>query len=261
MASLMGSLLLLGLGITLAWMWILWLIQLRVKSAGLAGFGWSLGVVLLAGLYAWVGMGWAQRRVIAVIMASVWGLRLSSFLLFTRVLGKPEDGRFQQLRKGWKIEPDRKFLYFFEAHAPLSVLFSLPFLLTAFNTLQEWAPLEKAAMELWFFALAGEVFVDFQLSHFKKAKANRKKTCRAGLWNYSRHPNYFFEWLVWCANALFTLSSPYGAWALLCPLLMLFFLFKVSIPANEVQALRIRGEDYRRYQRTTSVFVPWFKRA
>jgi steroid 5-alpha reductase family enzyme len=261
MESFLGALLLLGLGITMALMWVLWLIQLRVKNASLAGFGWVLGIVLLAALYAWMGAGWDQRRIIACIMVSIWGLRLGFYLFFTRVIGHSEDGRFQPLRKKWKKEPDRKFLYFFEAQAPLSVLFSIPVLLACFNSQPVLSPLEKASMELWLFAFLGEALADYQLNRFRSDRKNRKKTFRGGLWKYSRHPNYFFEWLVWCANALFTLSSPYGGLALLCPLVMLFLLFKIVIPANETQALRTRGADYRRYQKTTSVFVPWFKKA
>jgi len=100
---------------------------------------------------------------------------------------------------------------------------------------------------------------DAQLAKFKRIAANRGKVCRVGLWNYSRHPNYFFEWLVWVAWALFALPSPAGYVGLIGPVLMFYFLFRVTgIPATEAQALRSRGEEYRRYQETTSAFVPWF---
>ena len=82
-----------------------------------------------------------------------------------------------------------------------------------------------------------------------------------GLWRYSRHPNYFFEWLMWVAYALFALGSRWGVLTVACPAAMLYLLFKVTgIPATEAQAVRTRGDDYREYQRTTSVFVPWFSR-
>ena len=78
-----------------------------------------------------------------------------------------------------------------------------------------------------------------------------------GLWRYSRHPNYFFEWLVWIAYAMFALASPWGWISLACPAVMLYFLLRVTgIPATEAQALKSRGDDYREYQRTTSAFVP-----
>jgi steroid 5-alpha reductase family enzyme len=64
------------------------------------------------------------------------------------------------------------------------------------------------------------------------------------------------------AFAVFAMGSPYGYVAVFAPLLMLFFLFRVTgIPATEAQALRSKGDDYRRYQQTTSAFVPWFPRS
>jgi steroid 5-alpha reductase family enzyme len=261
MPALYGSLILLGLGIALALMWALWLIQLRTKNAGLADFGRVLGIVLLAGLYAWVGTGWNERKIIVCLMASLWGIRLGFYLLFTRVIGKPEDGRYRQLRREWKKNLDQKFLYLFEFQALPILIFSLPFLFSCFNGLDELVPLEKASAELWLFAFLGEALADYQLSRFNRNKYNRKKTCRVGLWKYSRHPNYFFGWLICCANALFALSAPNGGWALLCPGIILIFVFKgIGIPANEAQALRTRGADYRNYQHTTSVFVPWPKK-
>jgi steroid 5-alpha reductase family enzyme len=123
------------------------------------------------------------------------------------------------------------------------------------------SPLEWAGLSLWVVALLGETAADAELKRFKADPANKGKTCRKGLWNYSRHPNYFFEWLIWVAFFLAALASPYGWISLLCPVLMFIFLFKVTgIPMTETQALKTRGKDYRDYQRTTSMFVPWFKK-
>ena len=84
---------------------------------------------------------------------------------------------------------------------------------------------------------------------------------RQGLWRYSRHPNYFFQWLTWVAYALMALAAPWGWIGLLAPLLILYLIvFVTGIPPSEEQALKSRGDDYRRYQRETSAFVPWFPR-
>ena len=100
-----------------------------------------------------------------------------------------------------------------------------------------------------------------QLKQFKANPANKGRVCQAGLWNFSRHPNYFFEWLVWVAFFLFALGSPWGWVTIYCPALMLFFLLKVTgIPMTEELAVKTKGDAYREYQRTTSVFVPWFKK-
>ena len=83
------------------------------------------------------------------------------------------------------------------------------------------------------------------------------KTIRSGLWRYSRHPNYFFQWLAWIAFALIALAAPWGWIALFAPALILYLiLFVTGVPPSEERALASRGDDYRRYQRETSVFVP-----
>ena len=65
--------------------------------------------------------------------------------------------------------------------------------------------------------------------------------------------------MIWFAYAVFALASPWGWIGLLSPALILYFLLKVTgIPATEAQALRSRGDAYRRYQQTTSMFIPWF---
>jgi steroid 5-alpha reductase family enzyme len=120
---------------------------------------------------------------------------------------------------------------------------------------------EWSGVALWIVALCGEYLADRQLARFKADPANKGRTCQDGLWRYSRHPNYFFEWLVWCAYFLFALGSPHGIWTIYCPLLMLHFLVNVTgVKLTEEHSLRSRGDEYRRYQQTTSAFVPWFRK-
>jgi steroid 5-alpha reductase family enzyme len=165
-------------------------------------------------------------------MVLFWGGRLALYLLFTRVLGgRAEDPRYTDMKKRWGRGVGLKLFLTFQFQGAL----------------------------LWMIAVGGEALADFQLHRFKADPAHRGKTCRAGLWNYSRHPNYFFEWLVWCAYALYAFASPWGWAGLACPLLMFYFLFRVTgIPLTEAQAVKTKGQDYLDYQRTTSVFVPWF---
>jgi steroid 5-alpha reductase family enzyme len=119
--------------------------------------------------------------------------------------------------------------------------------------------MEITAVGLWLVAIIGETVADRQLAAFRANPDNRGRTCRSGLWAYSRHPNYFFEWLNWCAYALMALPAPYGWAGLASPVIMLFLILKVTgVPPSEEQALASRGDDYRDYQRTTSVFIPWF---
>jgi steroid 5-alpha reductase family enzyme len=242
-------------------MMVLWLVHLPLRNAAIVDAGWAGGLALLAFIYAALGGGYPLRAQLIATMAGVWGLRLALFLLLTRVVGQAEEGRYAQLRRQWGGNLPLKFLLFFQAQALLCILLSAPFLLAALNKTPQLSVLEWSGLGLWVVAFLGELAADFQLARFKSNSANRGATCRVGLWRYSRHPNYFFEWLIWIAFALFALPAPHGYLALLSPALILFFLFHVTgIPATEAQALRSRGEEYRKYQQSTSSFVPWFPR-
>ena len=120
-------------------------------------------------------------------------------------------------------------------------------------------PFSLGGAALFVLSVIGESIADAQLRRFRADPANRGKVLQSGLWRSSRHPNYFFEWLVWVAWLVIALASPYGWIAGYCPLLMLWFLYKVTgIPATEEQSLKSKGEAYREYQRTTSAFIPWW---
>lgn len=242
-------------------MLLLWLIHLPMRNAAIVDAGWAGGLALLGVLYGALGAGWQPRRIVIAAMAFIWGMRLALYLLFTRIIGHPEEGRYVQLRKQWQTNIAFKFLLFYEFQAFLCIVLGVTFLLSANNPATSFSLIEYIAAALWVIAIVGEIIADSQLNGFKANPANRGKTCRAGLWNYSRHPNYFFEWLIWVAFCLFAIDSRYGYLALVPPALMLYFLFRVTgIPATEAQALRTKGEDYKRYQQTTSAFVPWFPR-
>jgi steroid 5-alpha reductase family enzyme len=243
-------------------MLLLWLIHLRTGNAAIVDAGWAGGLALLGMLYALLGGGYWLRAALIGTMAAIWGLRLSLYLLTSRIIGHPEEGRYQELRRQWKTNIPIKFLGFFEFQALLCVILAVPFLMAARNPNPMISPLEWAAAAFWVLAIAGEVAADEQLRRFKSNPSNKGRTCQVGLWHYSRHPNYFFESLVWIAFALFALASPGGFWGLLSPALILYFVLRVTgVPATEAQALRTRGEEYRRYQQTTSAFVPWFPRS
>lgn len=236
-----------------------WLWQVRTRNAGWVDVGWSLGLAVMALVAASLGTAPTERRLLVAVLGGLHGLRLGLHL-WRRVATEPhEDGRYQAIRGAWKTNLNLKFFGFFQGQALLDVLLGWPFLLAAWNPRPTFHPLEWAAAGLWLVAWLGEALADRQLRHFKAQPENRGRTCRAGLWRTSRHPNYFFEWLVWVAYLLLALPAPLGWTALWVPLLMLYFLLRVTgIPYTEAQSLRSRPEDYARYQRETSAFVPWF---
>jgi steroid 5-alpha reductase family enzyme len=238
-------------------MLLLWRLQQRLRNAGYVDIGWAYGLGILGILYAWLGQGNAVRRWALAAMVLVWSLRLGTHLL-KRIAGHPEEGRYVELRKKWRKSASWKFLIFFEAQAVLDVLLSLPLLLVCVDASDTaLGPWQWSGIALWLIAVAGESLADAQLAAFKR-RARPGEVCRNGLWNYSRHPNYFFEWLVWMGWAIFAITSPWGWLGFASPALMLLFLFRVTgIPATEAQSLRSKGDAYRAYQRTTSAFFPW----
>ncbi len=249
---------LLAYAILAALMAILWLVFRRMNNAAIVDAGWGSGFVIVALVYLFMADGFIGRRILLCSMAGIWGGRLALFLLNDRILsGKPEDGRYQDFRAKWKSGIERKFFLFFQFQAVLVVLFSAPLLLVASNGHPEITPLEWTGVAVWAIGLVGEATADSQLKKFKDNPGNRGRTCQSGLWRYSRHPNYFFEWVIWVSYSLMALAAPCGWIGILSPVGMLFILLRVTgVSLTEEHALRTRGEEYREYQRTTSPFVP-----
>jgi steroid 5-alpha reductase family enzyme len=254
------KLILLAWAFAFALMAVVWFISVRIANAGIVDIAWSLGFAPVALLYAVLADGYAPRRWLIFAMASLWSLRLGIYLYF-RVMGHhpQEDRRYAELRREWGANVNGKMFGFFQLQAALLVVLSVPFLLACLNPEPQINPLEWLGLAVWFVAVVGESLSDHQLKQFKKNPANKGEVCQAGLWHYSRHPNYFFEWLIWVAFFLFALGSPIGCVSVYCPALMLYFLVRVTgIPMTEDLAVKTKGEKYLAYQRTTSRFVPWF---
>lgn len=250
-------LVILGSLVCLTMMFLLWLLHLRMRNAAVVDVGWTAGLGILALLYAGLGPGWPVRRAMVAVIGGLWSWRLAAHLAH-RVANEPEDGRYQEIRARWGGNTKLKFLFFFLFQGVIDVVLSVPFLAAALNARPAVCPFEIAGVALWVAALAGESIADRQLRAFKANPANKGRVCQAGLWHYSRHPNYFFEWLVWCAFFVFALGSPSGWLAIIGPVSMLYLLLRVTgIPATEQHAVRSRGAEYVEYQRTTSAFVPW----
>ncbi len=254
------ALLLLALTALLLIFSVCYLLARRLENYGIVDIAWSYAFGALTAFYALFAAGWPVRRALLATMVVLWSVRLGTHLAIRVIRHHPqEDGRYRQLRRDWSAQFALKMFGFFQLQAVSVVVLGLGFLLIARNPTPALHPLEFAGAALWLLAVTGEALADAQLAAFQRNAANRGRVCDSGLWRYSRHPNYFFEWLTWVAYAVFALASPWGWLGLIGPACILWLLLRVTgIPMTEAQSLRSRGDAYRRYQQRTSVFVPWF---
>ena len=241
---------------------VIWIWAWKIKNAGVVDIFWAFNFTVIAAVIYFMSTGYGPRKEIVCLLAALWSLRLGIYLL-QRVGShlQEEEGRYKQLRKEWSPNPDRTFFIFFQAQALSNIFLAIPFFIIAMNPEPKLSLMELIGAGCWAIAIIGEGLSDWQLKQFKKNPANKGKVCQNGLWNYSRHPNYFFQFMIWVSVLIFALPSPYGWISGVCPITIFYLIWKVTgIPMTEEQAVRSRGELYKEYQRTTSVFVPWFKK-
>jgi steroid 5-alpha reductase family enzyme len=250
------GLLLVGLALASSVMAVLWYVQVRIHDASHVDVAWAGLIACAAILYAVLADGAVANRLLAAVLASLWGFRLAAYLYVDRIRGREEDGRYRSLRATWGARANARFFWFFQFQALFVVVFSLPFALVCLDPDATISALTWVGVGVWLVGNVGTIVADRQLARWRANPANRGRTARTGLWSWSRHPNYFFEWVNWCGVALVATTAPWGWVAWIVPAGLLVLLFRVTgIPATERQALRSRP-DYAEYRRTTSAFVP-----
>lgn len=250
------------LGAAAVVMTLLWALQLRSRDATSVDAGWSLSIGGLACWAAVTGSGSPLMRGLCAALALVWSGRLSLHLLVDRVWArKGEDGRYAALRAHLGPRAAWKFFWVYLLQALLAFAFATPFVLWSQDDAANLSTIHVTGLGLFASGLIMEVVADRQLARHRRDPAGRGRACRSGLWRYSRHPNYFGEFLIWCGIAALASGAPHGPWAWLAALLMFVMVRFVSgVPFAEIQSLKSRGDDYRAYQRETNAFFPWLPR-
>jgi steroid 5-alpha reductase family enzyme len=243
-------------------MFLVWIWAKNIKNAGVVDVFWALNFPVITIITYILAEGFGPRKLLICSLFLVAELRLGIHL-WQRVIGhlKEEEGRYQQLRKEWGKYANRNFFFFFQFQAISNVILAIPFFIITANTTPTISIFEYIGVGIWLVSFFGEMIADRQLAAFKKDPKNKGKVCDTGLWYYSRHPNYFFEWLTWMAYFVFALTSPWGILAIVSPAIILYLLLKVTgIPNNEEQNLRSKPVAYKKYQETTNSFFPFWKK-
>ncbi len=237
---------------------VLWTIAQRTKNAGIVDVGWALSftaVVLVFGLQARTPRS-AYLPIAFVVVA--WSTRLGCYLIDRGAAFGAEEGRYVELRRRWALHASRRFFVFFQAQAALVAVLSTAFVVPFVVAPNDGGVLRVLGTFVALIGVVGESLADAQLSRWKRDPANKGKVCDTGLWAYSRHPNYFFEWCVWIGYAVYGLAFvPWGLIALGGQAIIFGSIWGVTgIPPTEAQSLRSKGEAYRDYQARVSRFIP-----
>lgn len=244
-------------------MGLAWVIQQRTGQSGWVDASWTFGVGLAGVAVSLSATSLHPDHLRALLVASVagfWSLRLGLHIV-ARTRGGGDDPRYAKMRETWGPDAPRLMFRLLQIQALVSVPLILSIAVAAWNASRPLGLQDAAALLLVVVAISGEALADAQLRAFARDPANRGKVCRRGLWRYSRHPNYFFEWLVWLAFPLFAIDlaggDPWGYLAFAAPVVMYWLLTRVSgIPLLEAHMVERYGDPYRDYQRSTSAFVP-----
>ena len=254
---------LITLGLTLVIMFLTWVYAVKIENFGIVDAVWSFCFLIHGLVFYFLAEGFDQRKLLLGAMLGLWSFRLGFYLAKRIASHHPEeDTRYIKLRQDYGGNYKNRFLLFFFYQAISVSVLTLPFIFAFKNQSPEISILEWSGLAVWLIAVIGETIADYQMNGFRSNPKNKGQVCNVGLWNYSRHPNYFFESCIWWGYFLFMLATPGLVWAIYAPLTILFLLLKVTgVPPSEAQSLKSRGDAYRRYQERTSVFVPWFPKA
>jgi steroid 5-alpha reductase family enzyme len=253
-----------SLALIMAGGWAAWR---ATRNSGWIDVTWTFAVGVVGAISAILPLGPASdgfNHLIVAAMIAAWALRLGLYIA-SRTAGITDDPRYAKIIEDWGDQAERNMFWFLQVQAFFGVFFVLAVALAAANPAPFLSPGPLLGLIVFLLGIACSATADSQLASFKEEKVagrTAKRVCDGGLWAYSRHPNYFFEVVIWSAFAIFALDFS-GAWnwgliALLAPLCMYWLLRYVSgVPPLEEHMVARYGDDYRAYQKRVSVFVPW----
>lgn len=241
-----------------------WLVWRKSGNSGWVDTIWTVGLGLVGGLGALapaVASGTiAWRPLLIAALVAAWSSRLAVHIA-RRTRGITDDPRYAKLQRDWGDDASRQMFALLQKQALVSIPLGLSIVLAAWNPAPVFRLQDALAVVLLLLGVIGEAVADAQLRSFRGGRHGKSAVCDRGLWRWSRHPNYFFEWLGWLAYPLLAIeyggTYPWGWFALAGPVCMYWLLVHVSgIPPLEAHMLATRGERYRSYQARVSAFFP-----
>ncbi|MDP1866877.1 DUF1295 domain-containing protein [Bradyrhizobium sp.] len=242
-----------------------WLVQQRTGNSGWVDTIWTFAIGLVgAGAALWpvAGSPPNARQWLVAALVALWSLRLGAHIA-VRTAGITDDPRYAAFAREWGVDSPRRMFVFLQNQALGSIPLVFAIFVAARFPAEALRPQDYLGVLILLVGIAGEALADAQLKKFRSDPASKGRVCDVGLWRWSRHPNYFFQWFGWLAYPVIAipvadpLFYPWGWASLLAPVFMYWILVHVTgIPPLEQQMLRSRGERYREYQSRTSMFFP-----
>jgi steroid 5-alpha reductase family enzyme len=251
-----GLLLIVAISLS-AIMALAWALERKSGKSGWIDAIWSFSVGLGSVIAVVLADAPWQRRSAILILILAWSLRLGLHIA-QRSMGHGEDPRYAKLIKEWGEKASSRLFWFLQIQALAAFMLVLAVYLAAVSRPAFPSFWDIIAVVIIAIALIGEALSDAQLAQFRRTPEAKTEICETGLWAYSRHPNYFFEWLFWCAWPLMAITaSPWSWLSLIAPIQMYWLLVHVSgIPPLEEHMLKSRGEKFRALQRRVNAFFP-----
>jgi steroid 5-alpha reductase family enzyme len=242
---------------------VAWVVQRRTGQSGWIDVTWSIGVGAAGVFLALAPLGEDERgarQYLVAFFALAGALRLGLHIA-ARSFNAGEDPRYHDLAVEWGADFSRRLFWFLQIQAACAFLLAIAVFLAARNPAAFPSPTDFIGSAVLVVAVAGEAWSDAALARFRSSRGHREGVCMSGPWAWSRHPNYFFQWLIWVGFAIvamnFTGAWPQGWLALLAPAFIYWLLVHVSgVPPLEKHMLASRGDAFRAYQARVNVFFP-----
>jgi steroid 5-alpha reductase family enzyme len=227
----------------------------RIGRYNVVDVTWGLGFVAVAAVAAMVGAGDFFRRILLLVLAAIWGLRLAWHMV-VKSAGKGEDPRYAHLLRG-DFSTGRVIRKIFLIQAAATWFVSLPLQLSAVlgPTPAMLRPVLIAGVAAWLVGLFFEAVGDYQLRRFKADPANKGVVMDRGLWAWTRHPNYFGDACLWWGLWLASIAGWISLATVLSPALMTYFLV-FATGADPTEKIMAKRPGFDEYRSRTSFFIP-----